>query len=103
PELVRGDFVELLPEMLDRRRDGALTVVFQTAALSYVPADGRERVYAALARAGEDAPVALVSTSRPREGVHTYWGVWLQTWPAGERELLAHADFHGAWIEWAPS
>ena len=24
----------------------------------------------------------------------------LTTWPGGERRRLAHADYHGAWLEW---
>ncbi len=32
--------------------------------------------------------------------MHDYWGLWLRLWPGGETRLLAHADFHGAWLEW---
>src|SRR5205814_2444418 len=40
PELVRGDYVELLPHLLSERDRDALTVVFQTVSTQYV---GRER------------------------------------------------------------
>ncbi|MBW8742684.1 MAG: DUF2332 domain-containing protein [Acidobacteria bacterium] len=40
PELVRGDYVEVLPRVLADRDDDALTVVFQTASTQYLP---RER------------------------------------------------------------
>jgi hypothetical protein len=100
PELVRGDLVEVLPDLLARRREGALTVVFQTAVLGYVDAERREGVYRALAAAGAAGPLAFVSTGQPNGDVHDYWGVWVQTWPGGERRLLARADFHGAWLDW---
>ena len=100
PEIVRGDFVELLPSLLAARRSDALTVVFQTATTSYVTKEGRARVRSALAEAGGEAPLAFVSSGRPRPGVDSYWGLWLKLWPGGRRDLLAHADFHGAWLEW---
>ena len=44
PELVRGDFVELLPDLLARRSPDGLTVVFETAVLGYLDSAGRARV-----------------------------------------------------------
>jgi len=104
PELVRGDLVELLPRLLAERQPDALTVVFQTAVVGYLPEAGWAQAQAALAEAGRDAgrggPLALVWTDRPAPDVHTHWGLWLRLWPGGEPELLALADFHGAWLEW---
>ncbi len=99
PELIRGDFVELLPEVLRDRREDGLTVVFQTAALGYVDPEGRGRVRRALREAGERGPLAFVSSGRPRGDVRT-WGLRIVVWPGGEREFLGHADYHGAWIDW---
>jgi hypothetical protein len=100
PELVRGDIVDELPRLLERRRPDALTLVFQTAVLSYVPRDGRERVRRALEQAAQSGMLAYVSTAQPAEEVHTYYGLFVQQWPDGRRRLVAHADFHGAWLEW---
>jgi hypothetical protein len=100
PELVQGDLVDELPRLLARRGPDALTVVLHTAVLGYVEPERRTLVSAALEEAGGAGPLAVLSTGRPREGVHDYWGLWAQVWPGGERSLLAHADFHGAWIEW---
>jgi hypothetical protein len=97
PELVRGDLVERLPELL-ARGDGPV-VVGESVVLPYVPSAGRERVYAALAEAAKRRPVAFVRTAGV-EGDTTLQALELQTWPAGEREVLAHADFHGAWLDW---
>jgi hypothetical protein len=99
PELVQGDFVEFLPGFLARRRPGVLTVVFQTGTLGYLSPEQRSRLRSSLEEAGEAAPLAYVSTGRPRTRGATYWGVRLQIWPGG-RELVAEADFHGSWLEW---
>ncbi len=92
PELIQGDFVELLPGLLERRRTDGLTVVYETAVLGYLSSDGRRRVYDALAQAGEEGPLAFVSN--PHHGMN------VQLWPDGETETVAHVDFHGAWLEW---
>jgi hypothetical protein len=99
PELVLGDFVEVLPELLARRRPAVLTVVFQTATLGYVSPEQRRRLRTVLEEAGEAGRLAFVSTGRPRVERATHWGVSVQTWP-GARVLVAEADYHGAWLEW---
>jgi hypothetical protein len=99
PELVRGDFVELLPGQLASRRRDVLTVVFQTATLGYVAPEQRRRLRAALEEAGEEGQLAFVSTGRPRVDGATHWGISVQTWPRA-RELVAEADYHGSWLEW---
>ena len=100
PRLVRGDAVELLPRHLAARRDGALTLVFETAVLGYVEAERRRGVYDALAAAGAERPLAFVSAGQPADGAHTHYGISVTVWPGGERETVLHANFHGAWIEW---
>jgi len=100
PEIVQGDFVEVLPELLARRRPDALTVVLQVAAAGYLSDEGWERLEAGLSDAGAEAPLAYVFAGQPEDGSHNYWGLWVTTWPGGEREVVAHADFHGAWLEW---
>jgi hypothetical protein len=100
PQLVRGDLVEQLPRLLAERAPDALTVVFQTAVVGYLDEAGWARAQAVLERAGRDGDLALVWTDRPAPDVHTHWGLWLRLWRGGEPELLAHADFHGAWLEW---
>jgi hypothetical protein len=102
PELVQGDFVERLPELIARRPADGLTVVFQTAALGYVDDEGRTRVQAALDEAGAQAPLAFVSAGHPACEDEQAWGLRITCWPGGERELVGHADYHGAWLDWAP-
>jgi hypothetical protein len=100
PRLLQGDFVELLPEALEQRRPDVLTVVFQTAALGYLTPEQRAQVRTALEVSGKDGRLAFLSTGRPEDRSDQYYGLWLQLWPDGHRQLLAHADFHGAWLEW---
>jgi hypothetical protein len=99
PELVRGDVVDELPRLLDRRRPGALTVVFQTAVLGYLSEKGRGRVRDALQEAGGKSPLAFVSAGRPRDDTRS-WGLRLVIWPGAERAFLGHADYHGSWLDW---
>ncbi len=99
PELVRGDFVEVLPELLAAQPADGLTVVFQTATLGYVGGEGRARVRAALEESGRSRPLAFISTGKPR-GEEGCWGLRLVYWPGGEREFAGHADYHGAWLQW---
>jgi hypothetical protein len=100
PELERGDVVDRLPSLLAERLPGALTVVFQTAVRGYVGQEEWRRMLAALDDAGRRFPLAFLSVSRPAAGEDRYWGLWLRVWPGGEKRLLAHAGFHGQWLEW---
>jgi hypothetical protein len=99
PDLVRGDFVAALPDVLATQSPDALTIVFQTAALDYVGEDGRTRGRAVLEGFGATRRLAFVSAGRSRTG-ESCWGLRASYWPSGERELVAHADVHGSWLRW---
>jgi hypothetical protein len=100
PELVQGDYVELLPQVLAERDPEALTVVFQIASTPYVAEEGRRRIAAALADAGRSGRLAFVNATKPAPDWHgDGYGLELQIWP-GERRRVAHMDFHGEWIAW---
>lgn len=99
PKLEQGHIADRLPAVLAERKLGALTIVFETAVLGYV-GEEQERVVAALEAAGREFPLAFVWTARPTEDEHTFYGLWLRLWPDGEKVLLAHAGFHGQWLEW---
>ena len=100
PELVQGDFIELLPRVLSARPPGGLTVVFQTGTLRYLTPEQRGRLRALLEEAGEAARLACVSTVGPREEGATHWGMSVQLWPGDGAELVAEADYHGTWLDW---
>ncbi|MGL6280588.1 MAG: DUF2332 domain-containing protein [Gaiella sp.] len=103
PELVRGDYVELLPALVADRPADAVTVVFQTASTAYLPPAGRARIAATLdAAAADGRPLAWVSTrsSDEREGHRDdAWELELRIWPGGMRHV-AHLGYHGARLDW---
>jgi hypothetical protein len=99
PVLEVGDIAERLPDVLAERRLGALTVVYATAVLSYL-GDRQGDVLATLEEAGRQFPLAFLWTGQPGQGEHSYWGLWLRLWPEEDELLLAHAGFHGQWLEW---
>jgi hypothetical protein len=103
PELIRGDYVELLPALLAERPHDAVTVVFQTASTGYLPPDAAARLRASLEAAGADGrPLGWVSTRRhdEREGTtEDAYELELRAWP-GPWRLAALVDFHGNWLDW---
>ncbi|MDX6481740.1 MAG: hypothetical protein QOG85_2250 [Gaiellaceae bacterium] len=100
PEIVVGDMLDALPSLLARRRDDALLLVWQTAALNYLPRERQDRVRELLSEAGAEGSLAFVETWQPVDGSHEHYGLYVQIWPNGERVEVAHSDFHGAWLEW---
>lgn len=100
PELVAGGIAEQLPAVLARRREGSLTVVWQTAVLGYVSDEYRERIYRALEAAGAESPLGWISAGASEREAVDEWGLRITLWPDGESSLVAYSDYHGAWLEW---
>jgi len=90
PEIVVGDMVDELPALLARRRDDRPLLVWQTAALGYLPEERQQHVRQLIS----DAGVVFVETAQPVDGSHDYYGLFV------DGDEVAHAEFHGAWIEW---
>jgi hypothetical protein len=103
PELVKGDYVKLLPRLLDERPADAITVVFQTASTGYLGPTERASLRESLEQAGADGrPLAWISTRTPDELEHAHddrWELELRVWPNKAR-LVAFLDFHGNWLDW---
>jgi hypothetical protein len=100
PQLIRGDIADELPRVLANRSDDALTVVWQTSVLGYVPDNSRRRVYEALAEAGAESPLGWISAGSSRRSPEHEWALKVRLWPARKSSVVAHADYHGAWLEW---
>jgi hypothetical protein len=101
PELLRGDYVELLPSVLRDRQPDALTVVMTSVSTVYLDEERYQELLVALAQAGREAPLAWLSFEGVRddpdfEGVV----VELTLWPGRETHRLARADHHAAWLAW---
>jgi hypothetical protein len=86
PEIVVGDLLDELPGLLERGPN----LVWSTAALEYLPAERQARVRELIAAAG----VPFVEATRPADGSHDYWGLFV------DGDEVAHAEFHGAWVDW---
>jgi hypothetical protein len=99
PELTRGDYVQLLPGLLEDRNDDGLTVVFQTASLGYLSEERRNQLHAAIEHAGREGPLAFLTAAFDPE-LEGCWPLELTVWPGGEVRRLALQDFHGAWLDW---
>lgn len=102
PTIVRGDYLQVLPELLaDRPADG-LTVVIQTLSTVYLSDAERARLKTILDRAGSAGPLAYVGTPSPEE--HGQQGgdypIELITWPGREHRFVARMENHGEWIDW---
>jgi len=89
-ELITGDYVDLLPELLADRRDDATTVVMSAVTTMYLKADR----YAELVEKLNGA--VWLSLEAPR-GDLEYEGARLEL---NGQVLAEHVDFHGTLMEW---
>jgi hypothetical protein len=99
PELVQGDYVDVLPEILAGRDTGVVTIVLASATLAYLSEEDRMRVRSTLEEAGRLGNLVLVSTGRGRSS-ERHWGLRIVYYPEVQREFAGEADFHGAWLDW---
>jgi hypothetical protein len=102
PELLRGDYVELLPSLLHERSEDVLTVVMDSVSTVFLDDERYGELERALADAGREAPLAWLSLEGPRHAAPADSTPLLEltVWPRGERRTLARVDYHGAWLEW---
>jgi hypothetical protein len=100
PRIVRGDYLEVLEPLLDKRSDVALTVVYQTASFSHLSSEQRQSIELILEKAGERGPLAFISGEHPPSDPAGYWQLRFRLWPGGEPRILARFDYHGRWLEW---
>jgi hypothetical protein len=100
-DLRRGDYVDLLPGVLEERREDALTVIFHSVSSTYLTDERYAELVSTLSRAAAEGPLGWVSLEGPRHDPE-YGGVALDItrWPDGKARRLAKADFHAAWLEW---
>ena len=98
PELLRGDYVETLPALLQDRRAGEQLVVFQSASTQYLDADGLERVRSALEAAGREEPLVFITTARGPDD--TGYALEVERYPGRQASRVGVLDFHGEWLEW---
>jgi hypothetical protein len=100
PELIRGDYVHDLPQLLRDRVPGAQLVVYETASTQYLDRDQRAALHEAMHAAGHEAPLTFLTTRSDAQSDH--YTLEAVSWPSGDRRAVEHFDFHGAWLEWLP-
>lgn len=100
PELLRGDYVRLLPEILRSRPDDALTLVFDTFSTPYLGAEAAGELRGALEQAGADGrPLAWVGVRPWDPSRDEAFELELRVWPGPVRPA-ARVDPHGDWLDW---
>jgi hypothetical protein len=90
PELITGDYVELLPELLADRCDDATTVVMSAVTTMYLEDDRFDQLV------NELRGVVWLSLEGPR-GDLEYEGARLEL---NGRVLAEHVDYHGTSMQW---
>jgi hypothetical protein len=100
PEVLHGDYVDLLPHVLAQREPGALAVVFQAVSTMYLPTARYRELRRIVDEA--DPPVAWISTRRwSEEETELQGGFELELRRrAGPAHLVARMGYHGQWLEW---
>jgi hypothetical protein len=103
PELLRGDYLELLPEILLDPDDYGLMVVFQTVSTVYLSDEERARLRGIIDAAGAVRPLAWISTPTPEEHGQRLgdYPLELAIWPGGERRIVARMNVRGEWLDWS--
>lgn len=115
-ETVAGDLLATLPGVLGDLPDDVVPVVFHSAALAYLDAEGRGTVLDTLADAGRRRDLAWISLEGPflppfadlaerdpQDGeVEVAFLLGLSVWRGGAREdaLLGRSHPHGRWLQW---
>ena len=102
PELIAGDYTDVLPTLLADRPADALTVVFETFSTIYLPDAAARQLAEALEAAGDDdRPLAWVSVRRWELGAGTdaAFELELRVWP-GAAQVVARVDPHGNTLDW---
>jgi hypothetical protein len=99
PELLSGDGVTLLPEVLRTVPADAAVCVIHTHTINQFSAEARDRLSAVLAAYGARRDIYRLSAewmSAPHPRLE------LTAWQNGQahHRLLAYCDHHGRWLEW---
>jgi hypothetical protein len=102
PELLEGDYVDVLPPLLGGRNLDVLTVVFDSVSTVYLRDEEKAALRRTIERAGARGSLAWVSYEFDRDADVGYdnFVLEVQTWPSGERRRLATLDGHANSLHW---
>jgi hypothetical protein len=98
----RADAADWVERQLERPHPGVATVIYHSLVMMYMSDPSRERMIAAIERAGrsagEDAPVAWLRMELGGDEADVH----LTVWPGGEEAKIARAGYHGKPVRWMP-
>jgi hypothetical protein len=102
PALLRGDYLERLPDLLARRAADGLAVVFHSVSTGYLKREDRERLRGTIEQAGREGPLAWISYEfvEEEEVAFEAFALDVRVWPGGESRRLARGDGHGNRLRW---
>ncbi len=102
PELIRGNYLQLLPELLRQRDPGALTVVYQTHPTVYLSYDEKQELRMIIDSAGRAGPLGWISTPTNEEHGERRGDYPLEVavWPDGKRRIVARTNVRATWLAW---
>jgi hypothetical protein len=99
PQLLAGDGLRLLPEVLHTVPDNAAVCVFHTHTINQFSVAARDRLSTLLAEYGTKRDICRIAA----EWLGTsYPQLELTAWQNGQsyQRLLAYCDPHGRWLQW---
>ncbi|WP_296082721.1 DUF2332 family protein [uncultured Agrobacterium sp.] len=101
-QVEKADAIDWLAKRLKDPKPHAAHVIFHSVAWQYFPDALKQKGEALIAEAGTratpDAPLARLQMEG--DGQPQGAALTLQIWPAGEKQEIGRADFHGRWVEW---
>jgi hypothetical protein len=99
----RADVLEWLPRRLRAQPANTVHVIWHTIVWQYFDAATRSRARALIEQAGEraDATRPLAWLSFEADADPRGASLRLRLWPGNHSAMLARADFHGRWVDWA--
>jgi hypothetical protein len=100
PRLLRGDALELLPQVIQAVPNDVTLCLFQSYALNQFSREARERLAGLLAEVGRTRDLYFVSMEWRRDAPSTQLGITSFEEGAASERQLAWCDQHGAWLEW---
>ncbi len=102
PELIQGNYLDILPDLLRQRDGGSLTVVFQTHSTVYLTDDERQRLRMIIDSAGSDAPLGWISTPTNEEHGERRgdYPLELAVWPDAGQRIVARTGVRATWLDW---
>lgn len=102
PELIRGNYLLLLPELLQQRQGDSLTVVYQTHSTVYLSDAERRELRLIIDSAGREGPLGWISTPTPEEHGERRgdYPLELAMWPEGKRRIVARTDVGATSLTW---